>query len=272
MPMPDSRVLLGDSPLPGHESIRLLALVSGLPRATLLAGSELTDDQAGEFRLLVERRLDGVPLQHLEGTVVFGPIELVCDGRALVPRPETEYLWELLVDRLGDPKVIVDVGTGSGALALALATSYPTARVIATDLDQAALALAAENAARLGLVVELVAGDLLDAVPGEIRGDVDLIASNPPYVAAADWVELPVDVRDHDPRQALVAGPTGTEVIERLVDEAWAWLSPGGLLAVEIGESQGDTVRRMAAGYRHVTIERDLAGRDRYLLAERPRD
>ena len=132
-----------------------------------------------------------------------------------------------------------------------------------------AATLARENAARLGLDVHVVEGDLFEPLEGD---RFDLIVSNPPYIAESEWADLPTDVRDHDPRMALVGGPEGTEIIERVVHEAVALLHDGGLLAVEIGETQGPAVLEMAAGaaYTNARVLKDLAGRDRYLFAERP--
>lgn len=267
--MISSTNLLARAALPRHEAVRLLAAAAGVSRTRVLAGVALDADAVGRYVAMVERRQAGVPLQHLEGSVPFGPIELAVDGRALIPRPETEYLWSLLVDQLEAPGVIVDVGTGTGALALALQSSFPDATVFATELSPEAAGLARENAATTGLAVTVLEGDLYDPLPSGLVAD--LIVANPPYIAEGEWAALPADVRDHDPRMALIGGPEGTEVIERLVAGALPRLAPGGLLAVEIGETQGGVVLAMAqrAGLA-ARIVADLAGRDRYLWAERP--
>ncbi len=232
------------------------------------------DDElsAVELRRLAEleaRRLEGEPLQYLEGSAAFGPFELVVDDRVLVPRPETEQLWELAVALVERPAVIVDVGTGSGALAVALARTFPEARVVATDVSAEALAVAELNRARLGVEVEFRCGDLFDALPGELRGRVDLLVSNPPYVAEGEWESLPADVR-REPRGALVAGPRGTEVLERLVGGLDRWLAADGVAVFEIGESQGEFLAEWASGLgRRVEVRRDLAGRDRFLVVRR---
>jgi release factor glutamine methyltransferase len=215
---------------------------------------------------LVSRRLAGEPLQYLEGTAPFGPFDLAVDERVLVPRPETEGLWELAQGLVDDPVVIVDLCTGSGALAIALYSSFPQARVIGTDISAAALAVARANGARLASDVEWSQGDLFDALDPTLARRVDLIVSNPPYVATSEWGRLPADVR-REPRKALVAGPTGLEVLRRIATESPGWLAAGGRVVCEIGESQAEAVRELFAGFARVEIYRDLAGRDRYVVA-----
>ncbi|MDX1447734.1 MAG: peptide chain release factor N(5)-glutamine methyltransferase [Acidimicrobiia bacterium] len=217
---------------------------------------------------LVRRRLEGEPLQYLEGSASFVSFDLQVDARVLVPRPETEGLWEVAVSLHPDPRRIVDLCTGSGALAIALARSFPRARVVGTDVSSDALDVARLNGARLAPDVEWRTGDLFEAVDEDLRGRVDLLVSNPPYVAAGEWEDLPLDVR-REPRLALVSGETGLEVLERIAAEAGEWLAPGGCVACEIGETQGAAVRGLFADYRQPRILTDLAGRERYLVAGR---
>lgn len=238
--------------LPPHE-LRRLRNVAG-------------DDQ--HLDELVRRRLEGEPLQYLEGTAAFGPFDLAVDERVLIPRPETEGLWDLACSLVTSPAVIVDLCTGSGALAIALARRFPDARVIGTDLSEDALGVARVNGAALAPDVEWRKGDLFDALEPSLRGKVDLLVSNPPYVSAAEWGELPVDVR-REPRMALVAGKTGLEILSRIADEAATWLRPGGKLVCEIGEKQGRAVRDVFSRYHDVVVLRDLTDRDRYLVAGR---
>ncbi|MPZ53422.1 MAG: peptide chain release factor N(5)-glutamine methyltransferase [Acidimicrobiia bacterium] len=234
-------------PLPQHELRRLRQVARG-------------DAHLAE---LIERRHQGEPLQYLEGTAPFGPLELIVDERVLIPRPETEELFERVVGFEQDPELIVDIGTGSGALALALDNHYPLAEVWATDVSQDALAVADLNRERLGLSVNFGYGDLFDAVPMRLRGRIDLMVSNPPYVAAPEVDSLPADVR-REPKGALVAGERGTEVIERIGAEAARWLAPWGRLGVEIGETQED----IAGHFVDIDTEvgTDLTGRIRYVL------
>ncbi len=246
--------LAGALGLPEHEARRLWGVAA--------------DD--GHYRRLVERRLAGEPLQYLEGTVQFGPLELAIDERALVPRPETEGLWEMAVAALGDAgpgTVIVDLCTGSGNLALALKHAFPRAQVYGTDTSEGAVGLAAENAARTGLDATFLHGDLFEPLPRKLIGRVDLVVANPPYVAEGEYAGLPVDVR-REPRGALVAGEAGTEVLARIGDEAPWWLAVGGWLFCEIGETQGDTVPGLFPGLDR-EVRQDRAGRDRYLVGRK---
>jgi len=223
--------------LPAHEAVRLLAKATGRDPGDVRMGVTVADAALAGFNRLVERRVSGEPLQYLEGEVQFGPITVAVDRRVLIPRPETEYLCDLAVRSLAPPKVVVDLCTGSGALALALKTTYPEARVVATDLSADALEVAIANGRRLGVDIDWRLGDLWGAVPSELSGSVNLMVANPPYVAEAEWDQLPIDVKQ-EPRMALVAGPAGTEVIERLLDQTGAWLAEGGVALVEVGENQ----------------------------------
>ena len=264
--------LIAASGLPRHEAERLMVVATGRTRSQLLTGDGAMSEAAvRRFVDLVARRAAGEPLQHLEGTVEFGPLELTSDRRALVPRPETERLWERVVELVGDdpPAVVVDLCTGSGNLALALKHRFRTAQVVGTDRSQDALELAADNAMATGLVVEWRRGDLFDALPEDLRGRVDLLVANPPYVAAGDHARLPVDVREYEPVEALVGGERGDEVLARIAAEAATWLRSGGIVACEIGEDQGPAMLEAFAVF-DPTIESDLAGRDRYVIGRLP--
>ena len=264
-----SRLLTVAPGIPGHEAERLLRAVTGLPRAA--AGrAELDQAQRELFSELCERRRAGAPLQYLEGTAAFGPIEVRVDPRVFIPRPETEQLWERAVGMLpARPCTVVDLGAGSGCLALAVKHERPDVRVVASDISAAALEVARANAARLGLEVEFRLGDGLAALDPALRGGVDMILTNPPYIAESEWAHLPPEVRDHEPKTALVMGD-GLDMYRRLAAEAGPWLSPGGVLAAEIGESQGREAAALftAAGW-GAAVDRDLAGRDRFLTARR---
>jgi release factor glutamine methyltransferase len=257
--------------LPKHEYDRLLMAVTGRPRAALSRDPRLSPAEREKLDELVSRRLSGEPLQYVEGRVPFGPIDVTVDPRVLVPRPETEQVWETAVACLGEAgpgTVIVDVGTGSGVLALALKHAFGAARVIGIDLSSEALELARQNAADAGLEVEFVCGDLFEPLDAALRGRVDLVVSNPPYVTEAEWAGLPPDVRDHEPHGALVSGPDGTEVIARIAAEALWWLGIGGWVVCEIGETQGQDALGLFGDYER-EVRPDLAGRDRILVARR---
>jgi len=222
---------------------------------------------------MVRRRAAGEPLQYVLGRWGFRSLDLLVDRRVLIPRPETEVVAGLAIDALPEGGVLVDLGTGSGAIALAAAAErWPHVEVWATDASSDALAVARANLAGLGrraTVVRLLEGDWYAALPDELRGRVDVIASNPPYVAADD--PLPPEVADWEPRSALIPGPTGLEAIEVIVAGACDWLSPAGTVVVEIGETHGDAVLALAgaAGFLDAHIEPDLTGRARALVARR---
>ena len=270
--MSDVRQLLHEPGVPPHEAERLLAVATGLSLRELHAGGEVPAEGGQRYQELIRQRLAGVPLQHLEGTVQFGPIELRSDGRALVPRPETERLWEEAVAALGEAgpgTAIVDLCTGSGNLALALKHRFPPAHVYATDLSAAALTLAEENAAALNLSVTFLQGDLFEPLPVDLYERVDLLVVNPPYVTEAEFDQLPVDVRDHDPYQALVAGVRGDEILERIAADAYWWMGTGGWLFCEIGETQSERALELFGAYLDVEVRTDLAGRPRILVGRK---
>ena len=217
---------------------------------------------------LVARRLDGEPLQYIEGSAPFGPLDLIVDERVLVPRPETEGLFDIATKMVRNPEVIVDLCTGSGALALALKREYPSAAVFATDISEEAISVAIENKHRNALDIYLAAGDLFDPLPASLRGEVDLLVANPPYVSEAEFESLPEDVK-REPRIALVAGRTGLEAIQRIGASASRWMRPGGVLACEIGERQGISAASSFLDLPTV-VRQDLSGRDRYIVAVKP--
>jgi release factor glutamine methyltransferase len=261
------RELLDGSGLPLHEAERLLVTASGRDRLSLLRETRVNVETAARFAELAERRRTFEPLQHLEGGVQFGPLELHSDGRALVPRPETELLWEIVVERASGlgPSSIVDLCTGSGNLALGLKQAFPAAAVYGTDTSTEALALAAENSAVSGLEVEWLHGDLFAALPERLLGEVDLLVANPPYVAEREFADLPVDVRDHEPYEALVSGPVGDEVLARIASEAPQWLRPGALVACEISEFQKTRALELFGSLDGEVLD-DLTGRPRFVI------
>jgi release factor glutamine methyltransferase len=228
------------------------------------------------FHQMLDRRAGGEPLQYVLGRWAFRTLELYVDRRVLVPRPETEVLAGQALDecdRLG-AELAVDLGTGSGAIALALAAERTGLTVWGTDVSEDALAVARANLAGLGRAatrVRLAAGEWFAALPDDLRGRIDVLVTNPPYVAEHEVPDLPDDVREWEPRQALVSGPTGMEDIERIVADAPAWLARPGSLLLELAPNQADPAAKLAraAGFPAVTIWPDLTGRDRILLARR---
>lgn len=223
------------------------------------------------FRRLVGRRLEGVPLSHLTGTREFWSIPFEVTPSVLVPRPETEGLVEKVLElSTRESESILDLGTGSGCIAISLAKELPRAEILAVDVSERALAVARRNASRHKVRhIEFRRSDLFSALRGS-GARFDFIVSNPPYVSSDEWDVLPPDVRDYEPRRALVAGASGLELIERLVRRAGTFLRPGGYLVFEIGEGQRDKVLGLF-GRRWTEIETawDLAGKPRVITARR---
>ncbi|MGB8167654.1 MAG: peptide chain release factor N(5)-glutamine methyltransferase [Chthoniobacteraceae bacterium] len=259
----------------GVESARLsiehlLAHVLGKKRMELYLEFDrpLGDQELNPLRDLVKRRAQGEPLQHLLGTVEFCGRSFACDRRALVPRPETEQLCELVVaefrKREASPLRIIDVGTGSGVIALTFALTWPEATVEAVDLSADALALAGENTSRLGVGdrIRLVKSDLFSAVNGEF----DLVAANLPYIAAEVIPTLTREVQ-RDPLSALDGGAGGMRLFERFIPDATKHLH--GMLALEIGHDQADALRGMLAAhnYQDIRVVSDYQGRNRFVFA-----
>ncbi len=226
----------------------------------------LTEAELAPLREFVKRRGQGEPLQHLLGTVEFCGRVFVCDKRALVPRPETEELVEVLKSKIQNSKSkIVDVGTGSGVIALTLAVHFPQAEVHAVDISDDALALARENAARLGLQdrVRFANSQLLSAVDGAF----DLIVANLPYVATADRPTLSREVLC-DPEVALFGGERGDELMRELIEAAPARLRPGGLLALEVGIGHADGLVSLLTekNFHDIAAIRDYGGVKRFIF------
>jgi len=226
----------------------------------------LTEPELAPLRELVRRRGQGEPLQHLLGTVEFCGQTFLIDKRALVPRPETEELAEFLQSQIANPKSeILDVGTGSGVIALSLAKHFPEAKVFAVDVSDDALALAKENAVRLGLNerVQFRKSDLLENLPERF----DLIVVNRPYVSMQDRHLLAREVLQ-DPEMALFGGPNGDEIVRRLIEQAPSHLNPNGLLALEIGINQAEGLTELLRqkNYHDIESKKDYSGITRFLL------
>lgn len=294
---------------PRTEAERLVAHALGLERARLLQRLEepLSPGEAGRLASAVRRRLAGEPLQHIEGTVEFRELVLRADRRALIPRPETEQLVEEVLrwarergerpgGGRGEPaggaiarlargrspaargwlRDALDVGTGSGAIALSLVAEGIVERAVGIDVSAEALAQAAENRTLAGLGEERVEFRL--AVPpawSALRAGerFDVIVSNPPYIPDEELEDLPPEIGGHEPREALAGGTEGLEVIREIVGGAARHLRPGGALFLEIGADQGPAVRGLleaSAEWAGVEVERDLAGRERFVRADAP--
>ncbi len=247
----------------------LLAHVLGRKRIELYLEFErvLTESELAPLRDLVKHRGEGEPLQHLLGTTEFCGLTFLCDKRAMVPRPETEELVELIESRIENRKSrIVDVGTGSGVIALGLAMKFPEAEVVAVDISDDALALAQENASRLKVAdrVRFLKSNLLE----NVKGSFDVIAANLPYISTQDRHTLSREVL-HDPAVALFASAQGDELMRELIAQAPSRLRPGGMLALEIGLGQSDALLSALAekNYRDICSKTDYSGVTRFLFA-----
>jgi len=222
-------------------------------------------------RELVRRRGRREPIQYILGFTDFHGLRLKTDRRALIPRPETEFLVETVVARCGSPRRILDLGTGCGAIALALASAFPEASVTAVDASAEALSLAAENAQATGLAarVALVESDWFSGLPaGE---PFDLVVANPPYLTEAEAAASPPEVREHEPALALASGYDGFSDTGRIVSGSAGAIATGGMLALETGTGHHARLveSARAAGFSRTESLRDLAGRDRFFLAWR---
>ena len=257
-----------ESPVPTAE--RLLSHVLGTDRTGMYASEGLTSQEAKLFGRALCRRCVGEPLQHMTGEQGFRRLTIGVRPGVFVPRPETEVLVQAALEGLSETKTpaVVDVATGSGAVALAIKDERPDATVYAIDLSPEAVALTRENAATLGLEVTVFEGDMLEPVPGSIRGELDAVVCNPPYVALEARDSLPKDVRA-EPELAVFGG---LDIYERLFEQAFASLRPGGLVAVEIEESRAETVSKAAEqeGFEELSVRQDLTGRDQVVSGRRP--
>ncbi|MGQ9780477.1 MAG: peptide chain release factor N(5)-glutamine methyltransferase [Bacillota bacterium] len=271
----------------GHEAGRLeaellLGKVLGLDRTRLYIDYDrpLDEDEVARFRqLLLARARDKIPVAYLTGEKSFYGLSLAVPRGVFIPRPETEELVEAVAARIrkkeaffGSPFALLDLCTGSGAVAVALARMFPAAFVLAVDISPAALQAARTNAARHGVGerVTVIEGDLFAAVEdGRLFAAV---VANPPYIPGHALAGLPREVKEYEPREALDGGPDGLSVIRRIVHEAPCYLFPGGILALEHGHDQGEAVAALAAeaGLVEIETQKDLSGRPRILLAEKP--
>ena len=256
--------------LPHLEAELLLCHVVGKPRTWLVAWPEkrLTERELATFMELIEQREEGAPVAYLTGKREFWSLTLKVTPDTLIPRPETELLVETLLERFSDRPTlrVVDMGTGSGAIALAIAKEKPGWEVIATDISEAALAVARENAHEHKIAnIRFLQGDWYDALPPETH--VDVILSNPPYIAGTDPHLQQGDVR-FEPRSALASGSEGLDDICKLLPGAIVHLKDGGCILVEHGSTQGPAVREHMKhfGYHEIRSLRDLEGHERVTL------
>lgn len=257
----------------------LLLHILGRDRTWLYTHSEdqIASADAEKYFAVIARRAAGEPTQYVLGKQEFWGLEFEVTPAVLIPRPETEHIIEVALERIGSARKnhklrIADVGTGSGCIAIALAKEFPNAQILATDISPAALDVAKRNAARHRLAnrIKFAETDLLELSFHESRF-FDLIASNPPYVAYSDAATLQREIREHEPEIALFGGPTGVEIYARLIEQAESRLVPAGTLVVELGYDSAERVRKMLdvrSAWKNIAITNDLAGIPRTLAAE----
>ena len=249
---------------------RMLGSVLGLSRIELYVAFDrlVTDMERDTFRSLYRRRLTHEPLQHIIGVTDFKEITVKTDKRALIPRPETEYLVEIAVEFLKkyDTPSVADIGTGSGVIALSIAHEIPESRIIAVDISPETLRLAEENARILGLSnqIRFINGNMLDCCAEYEL--FDAIVSNPPYVETGSLPKLQQEIRGFDPVIALDGGADGLRYLSVIAEDAYRFIKPGGLLLLECGSGQGRKVKEIldkTGKYSEVTLVKDLAGYER---------
>ena len=252
----------------------LLCRCIDMPRSYLFAHPEDTLDEAAceRLNLLLERRLSGEPMAYITGIREFWSMELIVSPATLVPRPETELLVDLALRQIPrETKCqVLDLGTGSGAVAVAIAKERPLCQITAVDLSAAALDVAKENVRQQNLGnVTCIEGDWVQPVAGQ---QFDIVVSNPPYVSEAEYAELDKNVRDYEPREALIAGPKGLDIYERLLNQIEPFLKPDAALMLEIGYQQGPDIATMleASGlFSTIQIHKDSQTHDRLAIGLR---
>jgi len=269
----DTEAALGS----GRDARLLCEHAAGLSASEFSAALDqpFTQRMALHLHEMIRRRLTGEPVQYVMGRWAFRHLDLLVDRRVLIPRPETEQVAQVALQfaRAATPRVVVDLGTGSGAIGLSLAQELPLdhTTVWMTDASLDALDVARANAAGLGRAaanVRIAQGNWYAALPASLLGTVDVVVSNPPYIANNDPDTHP-DVFAHEPHEALFAGDDGLAALRVVVGEAHEWLRPGGVLVVEIGHQQGAAVHAMceAARLRELEVLRDYSGNERIVTA-----
>ncbi len=265
-----------DDEHPRRSAEWLLSAATSLSRVELYAYHDrpLTPDERERYRALVARRAEGMPLQYVTGEMPFRHLVVHVEPGVFIPRPETEVLVDVVLERIADISgpVVVDLCTGSGCVAVSVASEHPGARIWAVDVSQRAVSAAGRNAlhAKVSDRVQVLHGDLFDPLPHELLGTIDLIVSNPPYIPSADLPDLPAEVLGFEPAEALDGGPDGLDTFRRIVGEAQRWLAPGGCIAVELDSGRvNDAAALLESRFEGVTVRKDLTGRDRIVFGRK---
>jgi release factor glutamine methyltransferase len=268
---------------PGINADTLLSFVLSCDRTRLYTNPDeiISDADINWYKELINERIRHVPLQYITRHVEFMSLDFFVNEHVLIPRPETEILVETVLENAHDKQysnrkiTIMDIGTGSGNIAVSLAKNLSNVEIYASDISQEALEIAKENVQRHKVVdkVHLLHGDLSGAFISHIdQGNVDFIVSNPPYVSESEWKNLEPELKDHEPREALVAGEDGLCFYRRIIRDASDWLIPDGYLVIEIGETQADTIIMLMESEGHygdIEIIKDLQGKERIISARR---
>jgi release factor glutamine methyltransferase len=260
----------------------LLSSVLGLKRIELYTQFEkiITEEQLTRLHDLVERAGKHEPIAYLAGKTGFYSLELDITADCMIPRPETELLVERAIEFLrtrNGKQFVCDLCTGSGCIAVAIARNYPDCQIIATDISDAALSVAAKNDEKHGLKerIKLLCGDLFDPIMPQLDVEkFDLIVCNPPYVSTAEFEKLGKNVKDYEPKLALFAGDDGLDIYRKIIERVGEFLKPDAALMLEIGYNQGQNVREFLEQVRifaEITIEKDFNGNDRMIIAKRPK-
>jgi release factor glutamine methyltransferase len=273
----EGKSVLKDFPHPHLEAKQLLLKCLLLTEEQFLISLDRTVPSSQErcFNALISKRIAGVPLPYLTGFKEFWSIPFRVSPEVLIPRPETELLVEKTLElSKGKNDVIVDIGTGCGNIAVSLAKERPHTRIFAIESSRKALQLAKRNASEQGIsTITFASGSLFTPLKKfHIKEKCDFIVSNPPYVSETDWKMLSAEIRDHEPKSALVAGETGLEVIKSLIQEAPLYLKSGGYLLLEIGYNQKEDIQSMFnlfSSWKKVGFLKDLAGKNRVVLARK---
>ena len=264
-----------DCPNPSLEAKILLLSAASIGEEQFLSSPELrlSRKQERDYFQSIAKRLAGLPLAYLTGTREFWSIPFRVLPGVLIPRPETELIVEKVLEFSSqNQETIVDIGTGCGNIAVSIAKELPQARIIATDISAKALKLARLNASEQRINHILFArGNLFSPLQKmKIKRKCDFIVSNPPYVSEKEWVELPQEIKGHEPKKALVAGDTGLEVLQKIIKDSRSFLKPKGFLVLEIGEGQRKEVNSFFnSGWKRIAFSKDLVGIPRVLTAQK---